>query len=280
MIEKRGLPLSAVVALDAGSDSVLYELFPMRVFVALLTLAGSALEIDMKKPGFQVRRLVAVDARGCLVRAKQGEVGQRMVEAAQLPPSLGRMAGFATGLAVCDAQHAFAELAAMRIFVATCAAEIIPAINRSGRSEGLAQFVAIAASGGYMPAGQGEFRSLVPREIERRRRITLQRMALLTGVEIGSGGELRGMLVGVAVGAMLEADLEQGFAAFRNVALVALDLRVFSLERIGGLSMLFHSEIGRFKTCDAVARGTLPAIAALRELTHMGIFMTVHALGE
>lgn len=64
VIEERGFPFGAVVALGTGCDFPICELLAMRIFVALLALFGCSLEVHVNHVGFKVRRLVAVDARG------------------------------------------------------------------------------------------------------------------------------------------------------------------------------------------------------------------------
>ena len=131
-----------------------------------------------------------------------------------------------------------------------------------------------------MSACEWKLGLLVPNQGKGGRLIALQSVALFTCVEIGSRGELCRMLVGMAVGATLEADLEQGLSPLRDMTLFALQLRVPGLERICRGGMLFHSELGRLKTIDGMAGCAFTAICAFRELAHVCIFVTVHAFGE
>ena len=69
VIEKRGLPLRTVVTIDASSHAVLGKLLAVNVLVAVLTLDGRSREVSGDEFGFQVGRLVAIDAGGGLVRS-------------------------------------------------------------------------------------------------------------------------------------------------------------------------------------------------------------------
>ena len=68
VIEKRGLPFHAVVALCTARDVSYRELLSMNVFVAVFALRRCGLEIHVHQLCFQIRRLVAVDAGGGTVR--------------------------------------------------------------------------------------------------------------------------------------------------------------------------------------------------------------------
>ena len=99
VIEGRRLPLGGVVAVSARSDFVfveLGELAAVRVFVALLAFLRSLLEVHINKLGFQVGRLMAVDASDRTMRALQAEGGGVVVEAIHFTPGLGSVAGLAT----------------------------------------------------------------------------------------------------------------------------------------------------------------------------------------
>ena len=80
VIEQRRFPLRAIVALGAGCDIPLCELLAMRVLAALLALSRCGLEIHVDHVGFEVRRLMAVDAGGGAVCAQQRESSLRVIE--------------------------------------------------------------------------------------------------------------------------------------------------------------------------------------------------------
>jgi len=57
------------------------ELLSVNVFVAVLALRGSGLEVDIHQLGFKVWRLVAIDAGRGAMRAEQNELRLGMIEA-------------------------------------------------------------------------------------------------------------------------------------------------------------------------------------------------------
>ena len=62
VVEKRRLPLRTVVTIHASSHAILLKLLAMNVLVAVLALDGRSREVSGDELGFQVGRLVAVDA--------------------------------------------------------------------------------------------------------------------------------------------------------------------------------------------------------------------------
>jgi len=74
VVKQRWLPFETVVTVGAGSDFVgIRELRPVDIFVALLALGRSRLEIGLHQLGPKVRRLVAIDAGGPAMRPQQWE---------------------------------------------------------------------------------------------------------------------------------------------------------------------------------------------------------------
>ena len=112
------------MAIGAGRYLIgLRELFPMGILVALLALGGRLFEVGVDEFGFEIRRLVAINTGHRPVRALQREASLVMIEALQVPPSLGRVTGLTPHrLAVgSHLHHAFLELALVRILVAATA---------------------------------------------------------------------------------------------------------------------------------------------------------------
>ena len=72
----------------------------------------------------------------------------------------------------------------------------------------------------------------MPRQREGGRPIGLNRMAAFTRIEIWRFCELAGVLVLMAVSAVLELHFEHSVDPARNVAFLASDLRVCALQRI------------------------------------------------
>ncbi len=105
-------------------------------------------------------------------------------------------------------------------------------------------------------------------------------MAAVAGIEIGSRRKLSCMPVGMAIGTVLELDLEQRLSALRNMALRTLQPRVSALQRVGGQGVFLPREQRRFPALYVVARRTLAAVSSLGELAVVRIFMAIRALGE
>src|SRR5246127_1852569 len=170
VIEQRGLPFRAVVAVGAGSSVAFSdELFSVNVLVAVLALHRGDLEIHVDQLGFEVWRFVAVDARRRAMCAEQGELGLGMIESGEFPPRLGAMASLATGGSFVGAElrHALVELAFVRIVVTTGAVEALPVIDDRWLRLELGGFLValgarycdVAASqskSGFLMLGQGE----------------------------------------------------------------------------------------------------------------------------
>ena len=131
VIEQRGLPFRAVVAVGARSSFPFGKLLSVDVLMAVLALHRGGLEIHIDQFGFEVRRFVAVDARGCPMCSEQRELGLGMIEGGELLPRLGAMAGLATSGSFVGAEllHALLELAFMRIVVTSGAVEAFPSID-------------------------------------------------------------------------------------------------------------------------------------------------------
>jgi len=233
------------MAVDTAGDAVFGKLLSVYVFMTLLALLGSGLEVDVDQLGFEVRRLVAIDARSRAMRARQLEIGLRVIEGGQLLPRLRGVARFASrGRTVGPLLlHPVLELPFMRIGVATRAIQILPVVDRRWLGLKFSRLlVAIGAGSRQVAAGEDEARLLVIGDGKGRRFISVKRVAAIAGVEIGSSHELSGVLVGVAVRAVLELHLEKRVFALGNVTLRALDTRVPSLQRIRTGRMFFHRE--------------------------------------
>lgn len=80
VVEKRGLPFRAVVAIAAAGDLVLCKLLAMDIFMTLFTLSWRCFEVYVGQPSLLIRWFVAIPASGRAMRAEQREVGFRMIE--------------------------------------------------------------------------------------------------------------------------------------------------------------------------------------------------------
>ena len=85
-----------------------------------------------------------------------------------------------------------------------------------------------------VPASQDKAGLLVLGQAKGRRLVSLQIVALIASVEIGSGGKLVGVTVGMAISAAGKLDLIQGVFAFGSVALHAFQPRVSALKGVIG----------------------------------------------
>jgi len=202
MIEQRRLPLRAVVARYAVGYTVLCKLFSMNILMTLLALSRRGLEINVRQLGFQVRRLVAVQASSGTMRTDQREIGFRVIEARQLLPRFRGVAGFATrGFAVhSDAEHAFPELSFVWIGVAGGAIKFLPVVDGRLLIAGLNRvLVTVGACGRHMAAGQHETRLLVANQRKCRGMVSVESMALLALIEVRRRRELGCMPIRVTV---------------------------------------------------------------------------------
>ena len=131
-----------------------------------------------------------------------------------------------------------------------------------------------------VPSGKHEPGLLVLRQSESGGPVSFQRMALLTAVEVWSGGELSLVFVFVAVKTARELYLVKRFFTFGDVALCTLHGGMLGLECVGSCRVLFHAEPGGLKAVNGVAVGTLPTVSPLDELPLVLIFMAVDAALE
>lgn len=164
-------------------------------------------------------------------------------------------------------QHALLELSLVRVGMTGGTGKIIPMIE--DRRLGLdvrILFVAIAARYRDMASGQYEMSFLVPSQGEGRWLESLQVVATLTRVEVRRCNKLAGMLIAVAISAMLELDLEQRVFALGSVALIALHGGVLPLQRISRRRVVFHRELSGLEALHRMAGGALAASGPLGEL--------------
>jgi len=96
VIKERRLPLHARVAFGASSDVVFGKLLSVNVLVAVFTLGWRCLEVHVHQFGFEIGRLVAIDARSRAMRPEQSKLRLRVVEARQFLPRFRGVASFAS----------------------------------------------------------------------------------------------------------------------------------------------------------------------------------------
>ena len=117
--------------------------------------------------------------------------------------------------------HEFVELSAMRVFMAGCARQVAPVIQRRRRLEFCRQLVAIVAGDRLVSSGQRKSRLLVTGQAEGGGLEPLQIVALLAAIQVGRRSELRGVGIFVAICAVLELEPVERIFAPRDVALPA-----------------------------------------------------------
>ena len=211
VIERGRFPLEAVVTVRAGRVLAFCKLPAVHVLVTSFTGCGRGFEVRVNQLRAHVLRLVAVDTSRGAVGSEERERSLGMIEARQFPPGLGRVASFASDWSSVGShlQHAFLELAFVRISMATCAREILPVIDRRWfwfKVCGL--LVAVAARNRDVSVGEHEMGFFMTGEREGRRLVAFEVVAAVASIEIRRSRELPGMLVAVAVGTALELDFE------------------------------------------------------------------------
>ena len=137
MVEKRRLPLHAVVALGTARNVGYSELFPVDVFMTVLALCRRGLEVHVHQLGLKIWRFMAVHTRRRAVCSQQHELRLGVVEARKFLPRLCGVTGFASRHRPISPRllHAIFELTFMRIGVATGAVEVAPVVHRRLRLE-------------------------------------------------------------------------------------------------------------------------------------------------
>lgn len=111
--------------------------------------------------------------------------------------------------------------------------------------------------------------------------VSLEVMAAFAGVEVWSRRKLAGVLVAVAIGAVLELDFEERVFPLWNMALVALHRGVLSLQRISRGCVVLHGEFRGFEAIHRMAGGALSSSGALGELSLVRIgLVAIHTLLE
>src|ERR1700737_2615263 len=113
--------------------------------------------------------------------------------------------------------------------------------------------VAVAARNCHVAASQTKRRFVVPAQAECRWQKFLQIVAVLAAIKMRRGGELPGMLIVMAVGAVLELHLVDRISPFGEMAMRTPQRGMLALQRICGRPVFLQTELRRLKTIDAVA---------------------------
>lgn len=273
VVEVRGPPFVAVVAVGAGSDVRFCELFTVRILVALLTCLWRGLEVHVHHRGFEIRRLVAIDARGGAMCTYQRKSRLRVIKLGELFPRLGGVARLAPARVGCRfcLLHALIELPIVRIGVTTGATQICPVINSCGRLQFGGLLVAIRTRHRNVLASQEEARFSVLLQRKRRWPIRFNCVATFTRTEIRRCCELAGVLVFMTVGAVVKLHFEYRVDAARNVALFASNFGVRALQRICSCDVICDRKRRGLPALNRVASAAFAAIGTFCELSLVGI---------
>lgn len=242
VIENGRNPALHVVTIGAYGFSGFDELRVVRVFVALLAHLSCSFELDFLGAH---RHLVAGAALHDAVRAEQREFCFGMIETVYVDPGAGVVAGFAAERRSVGAalRHAVVEFAMMRVRVAGGASHVREAEGHDfvGATGG-AGFMAVETGDGGVSAGEWITRSAVLSDGEGGAMEVRDGVAGFAFVQVGRGGELKVVLVLVAIEAGGEFYFVDGVFTGGDVAFPAFNRDVFSAQRIGGIVMLFDAE--------------------------------------
>ena len=200
----RGPPLIDM-AISTLCDSVLgHKLAAVRIRVAGFAILRRSFELNIVGAG---KHLVAFVTRHTSMRTEQSKFCFRMVEAADVDPGSGAVAGFAAEGSPIGAllSHAVLEFTLVGIGVAG-GARAVREMERQNlvRSPAEARFVALRAGDGYVSPRQHETCVLVLGNRKRRAMKVLYGVAALAPILVGSCRKLLVMRVLMAIRARRE----------------------------------------------------------------------------
>lgn len=206
--------------------------------------------------------------------AEQRILRLRVIESANFDPGLDVVAGLTTERASVGAfpGHLIVEFALVRVPVTGGAASIfkVEGQNPVGAAAH-SRFVAVGAGYSRVCAHERKARAVMLRDGVRGAVPILDGMAAFATVVVRSSGELVVVPILVAVRASRELDPVKRILARRNVALEALHLSVFALQRILSGVVFLGGKERRLPAVDGVAFRTLAFLRAICELALVGI---------
>ena len=236
VVEDGRLPLGAVVAARTSSDlSRIGKLSSMDIRMAGFARARSQMKINIGQLDFEVRRFVTTRAGDRTMSSQQRKTRCGVIKVRQVIPAGDRMAGCTARLlaAGIHARHSVAELATVRIAVTGGAGAIFESILCNiFELRRQSSPVAIGASNGNMSPSQVETAVLVHGKSEGRWSKTLNRVALLTMIQMWHRCELPEMFVFMTIGARSEPQPINGGDSGRDMALRASHRRMLSFQWI------------------------------------------------
>jgi hypothetical protein len=221
------------MAIPTFCDSVLgNKLAAVRIRMAGFAILRRSLELNFVGTG---GHLVTFVTRDRAMSPDQGKFRFRMVEAADVDPGSGAVAGFAAQRSSIGALlgHALLEFALMGVGVAGSARTVLEMKRQNlVRSSAEAGFMTIRAGDGHMSPGKRVSGVLVLGNCERRAMKVLYGMAILATILVGRGGKLLIMRILMAIRARRELHFVDRVFSGRCVTLVTSHGRMFSLQRI------------------------------------------------
>ena len=254
VVKRRGSPALFHMAVRAFCDSILRcKLRPMGIRVAGFANFGCPLELNFVGAG---QCLMAFIARYRTVSPDKSKFRSRMVEASNIDPGLGAVAGFAAkrGSVGTFLPHAIFEFAVVRVAVAGGARAVVEMKRQNlVRSSAKAGLVAIRACNSHVSPGQHEMRVLVLGNGERRAMKIFYGVAILAAIEVQSGSKLLVMRILMTISACPELYFVNSVLAGGRVAFVASDGRMFSLQRIMRRQVLLHTKLRWLPPFDGMA---------------------------
>ena len=246
IVIKRGRrpPLVHMAILALGDPSFLgRELRPVRIRVAGFAFLRRPFELNLVGAR---KHLMAFVTGHRAMRPQQRKFRFRMIEAANVDPGFGVVAGFAALRRSIGplGRHALLEFALVDILMAGRAGAVLE-MERLNlvRSSVEARLVALRAGHRHVRPGQHEVGLLVLGNGERRTMKILYRVAVLATVLVGRRRELLVMRVLVAIRARREFHFVERVLARRQVALVASHGRMFSFQCVMRRGVLFYAKL-------------------------------------
>jgi len=282
VVKRRGRPALVHMAIPTFCDSAFgSKLAAVRIRMAGFAILRRSLELNLVGTG---GHLVAFVACGRAMRSQQCKFCFRMVEAADVDPGFGAVAGFAAQRGSVGAllRHALLEFSLVGIRVAGSARAVLEMERQNlVGSSGETGFVAVRTGDGHVSPGQHKAGVLVLGDGEGRAMKVLYGVAILATVLVRRGGKLLVMRILMAIRAGRELYFVDGVFSGRRVALVTSDSRMFSFERIMRCRVLLHAKLRRLPAFHSVALRTLPLARPRLELSLMGIgSMAICTLGK
>ena len=154
------------------------------------------------------------------------------------------MAGFASagGSSRSGLLHPFVKLPFVDVLVTTGTAQVLPVVDEVLRLELSRFLVTVAACDRDVSPGQRKTSLLVLGQGKGRGYVGIEVMALVTGIEVGCRRELTRVAILVAICAKVKLHPVERVLAFGDMALLALEACMASLEGVLRRRVFLHCE--------------------------------------